>query len=248
MTNRGLQKELDDLRTRYGVTPDRLTADEIVGLVDCTRRIADPYGAAGVSVIDVPVARVRGIDFHPLTVGASVWLEEFAEKWWGDDATCYFWAIVYALVHAHEREAFALLTERGAARAAIVRTCLRLALSRAEVENAVDKALGRVCDLYDAGAPEERKAARNDWTGFVARLEAQTGIPRDEWLWGRSAAYAKRAYQDLHAFAASMSNTRAKVRVFDEMDRAVNALARLKKGIRDRVLAEDAQTKRREAE
>ena len=244
MTNLGLQRELDDLRTRYGVTLDRLTADEIAGLVYCTRRIADPYGAAGVSVIDVPVARVRGIDFHPLTVGASVWLEEYAEKWWGDDATCYFWAIVYALVHAHEREAFALLTERGAARVAIVRTCLRLALSRNEVENAVDKALGRVCDLYDAGEPEERRAARTDWIGFVARLEAQTGIARDEWLWGRSAAYAQRAFQDIHAFASRHSPSRAKVRVFDEMDRAVNALARLKKGIRDRVLAEDARAER----
>lgn len=239
MTNRGLQKELDDLRTRYGVTLDRLTADELAGLVDCTRRIADPYGSAGASLADVPVASVRGVDFHALTVGASVWLDEFAERWWGNDPACYFWALVYALVHAHERDAFATLTERGAARAAIVRTCLRLACSRSEVERAVDKALGRVGDLYDADAAKERKAARTDWAGFVARLETQTGIARDEWLWGRSAEYAKRAFQDLHAFAALNCRERVKVRVFDEMDRAITALARLKKSIRDRILAED---------
>ena len=242
MKNLGLQRELDDLRARYGVTLDRLTADEIAGLVDCTRRIADPYGAAGVSLIDIPVARVRGVDFRPLSVGASVWLSEYAERWWGDDPTCYFWALVYALVHANDRDAFADLTDRGAARAAIVRTCLRLALSRSEVEDAVDKALGRVGDLYDTPASKERKEARTDWAGFVARLETQTGIPSDEWLWGRSAAYAQRAYQDLHSYAAWLSQSSAKVRVFDAMDKAISALARLKKSIRDRILAEDEQT------
>ena len=76
---------------------------------------------------------------------------------------------------------------------------------------------------------------RNDWVAFLARLETQTGIRKDEWLWGKSAMYTIRAYRDLHAFASKYAANGDKVRVFDAMDRALNALARLKKSIKDRL-------------
>jgi len=173
-------------------------------------------------------------------VGASVWLDEYAAKWWGDNNTCYFWALVFAIVHGHERDTFANLTERHTARAAILNTCIRLAFTRKEVEKAIDKALGRIDNPF----AEDREVdgnAHTDWVAFLARLETQTGIAKEEWLWGKSASYTVRAYQDLHTFAASYAANGSKVRVFDEMDRAINAMARLKKSIKDRLEKEAAE-------
>ena len=240
MENLRLQTELNDLRRRYKVRLEDLTADEITDLVDCCRRVENPYGEAGVVLSDLPVARIKGVNIYPLTIGASVWLDEYAEAWWGKDNTCYFWALVFAMVHAHDRDVFAELTERGAARRAILLTCLRFIFDRRTLEQAVDKALGAPCieDREKMGAE-----TRSDWVAFLARLETQTGIRKDEWLWGKSAAYTIRAYRDLHAFAAKYAATGDKVRVFDAMDRALNALARLKKRIKDRLdaaAAEDA--------
>jgi len=232
-----LQMELDDLRNRYGVTLDAITADELIGLVDCCRRIENPYGDIGESLSELPVAKVGGACFYQLTVGASIWLDEYAAKWWGNDDTCYFWALVFAMVHAHERDTFAALTDRCDARMAILKTCLRFTFSKAAVEKAVDRALGRVTDQPEKSGADN---AQTDWVAFLARLETQTGIRKEEWLWGRSASYTIRAYQDLHKFASSYSANGSKVRVFDAMDRAINALARLKKSIKDRLEKEAA--------
>ena len=235
MENLRLQTELNDLRSRYKVRLDDLTAAEIADLVDCCRRVDNPYGDAGVVLSDLPVARIKGVNIYPLTIGASVWLDEYAATWWGKDDTCYFWALVFAMVHAHDRHVFAELTERGKTRRAILATALRFVFDRRTLERAVDKALGSPCIEDRAKVGVE---TRNDWVAFLARLETQTGIRKDEWLWGRSAAYTIRAYRDLHAFAAKYATTGDRVRVFDAMDRALNALARLKKRIKDRLEAE----------
>ncbi len=233
MENQRLQTELNDLRSRFKVRLDDLTADEIVSLVDCCRRVDNPYGEAGVVLSDLPVARIKGVDIYPLTIGASIWLDEYAEEWWGRDNICYFWALVFAMVHAHDRDVFANLTERGKARRAILATCLRFVFDRRTLEEAVDKALGTSGN--DGGKVTPGPEMRNDWVAFLARLETQTGIRKDEWLWGKSAMYTIRAYRDLHAFASKYAANKDKVRVFDAMDRALNALARLKKSIKDRL-------------
>ena len=235
--NLRLQQELLDLRSRFG-SLDRLTADELAELVDCCRRADSPFGEKSKALIDAPAARLRGFEFRPLTVGASIWLDEYAAKWWGDNDNRYFWALVYALVHGHERAAFLYLTSENAARRAICRMSLQFAFSRRALEEAVDKALGRAGnDGRDDEGPDAtaQAAAMTDWTAVVARLEAESGIGRDEWLWGRSAEYTVRAYYELHSFAARCSGAAEKRRMFDELDRAINALARLKKRIKERL-------------
>lgn len=232
--NTRLATELADLRIRYGVGLDSLTADEIASFVDCCRAIDNPYGEVGLTLSELPVARVGGVYFYPLTVGATVWLAEYADKWWRNDATSYFWALCYALIHGHEREAFAELTNIGDARKAILRTCIRFVFTRRALEQAVDKALGRV-GMFDATDKKQEEEVQTDWVAFIARLETQTGIKKDEWLWGRSANYVIRAYHDLHAFSASFAANGVKARVFDALDKALTNLAVLKKSIKDRL-------------
>ena len=228
-----LEQEFADIRKRYG-SLDNLTADEIAGLVDCCRRADNPFGDMNGSLVDAPVAVVRGQSFYPLTVGASIWLDEFVVKWWGNDDTCYFWALVYALVHAREKDAFTGLVEESAARWAILKTCLRFTFAKAELEKAVDLALGRAKSEPDrTHHPDE--SSKTDWFALVSRLEATSGIARDDWLWGRSAAYTVKAYHEMHAFAAANAGARSGCRAFDELDKAINALARLKKSIKERL-------------
>ena len=71
---------------------------------------------------------------------------------------------------------------------------------------------------------------------IVARLETHSGIPRDEWIWGRTARYCIRAYADIRRYARESGMGGAE-RVRDELDEAVNALARLKKSIKRRIEA-----------
>ena len=222
MDNRRLEAELAGIRSRFG-TIDGLTADEIVTLVDACRRADFPFGDANRELLDMPAAVVRGWEFRPLTVGASVWLDEYAAKWWGDDSNRYFWALVYALVHGHERAAFTSLTSEEAARNAIRRMSLHFAFGRKALERAVDAALGR--RERKANAVEADDGAPLNWSSIVAELETATGIRRDEWLWGRSEHYTAWAYSKMRNQIAMRVGGSSR-RAFDALDRAIQHLDR----------------------
>jgi hypothetical protein len=234
MDTQRLEAELAGIRSRFG-TIDCLTADEIVSLVDACRRADAPFGDADRELLDIPAAVVRGFEFRPLTIGASVWLDEFAAKWWGEDDNRYFWALVYALVHGHQRAAFTSLTSEDAARRAIRRMSLHFAFGRAALEKAVDAALGRP----DPNASTDSEPM--DWSAVVAQLEAATGIRRDEWLWGRSERYTMRAYSEMRRLVTMRSGGKAR-RMLGALDRALQRLAEVKHGIKARL-----EAKRKEA-
>ena len=83
---------------------------------------------------------------------------------------------------------------------------------------------------------------QTDWTEVVTRLESQSGIKSAEWVWGRSLDYTQRAYIDLSRFAKAMGGIKGQTnRMQDELDRALNNLARVKADIINRVEAERAK-------
>ena len=235
MKNRRLEAELAGIRSRFG-TIDGLTADEIAALVDACRRADSPFGSAHKELLGMPAAVLRGYEFRPLTIGASVWLDEYAAKWWGDDSNRYFWALVYALVHGYERAAFTSLTSEEAARRAISRMTLRFAFGRKALERAVDAALGR--RTPDKRAGDDGDESPMDWSAVVAELEAATGIRRDEWLWGRSEQYTAWAYSKMRRLVAMRAGDRdSGKRILDSLDRAIQNLAEIKHGIKTRLEA-----------
>lgn len=236
MANQRLEAELAGIRSRFG-TIDGLTADEIAALVDACRRADAPFGSAHKELLGMPAAVLRGYEFRPLTIGASVWLDEYAAKWWGDDSNRYFWALVYALVHGYERAAFTSLTSEEAARRAISRMTLRFAFGRKALERAVDAALGRrIPDRRLASDGNDDKPI--DWSAIVAELEAATGIRRDEWLWGRSEQYTVWAYHKMRRLVTARIGEGGKgKRMLDALDRAIQSLAELKHGIKERLEA-----------
>jgi len=234
MKNERLQSELDDLRERYDITLDQLTADEIATFVDCCRRIDNPYSDVNAEIIGTPVT-VRGVKFYPLTIGASVWLDEFAGKWWKDDRR-YFYAMAYAMANANDPGAFEAVQTEGEAIKRITAMAIRLAFAKGALKKAMDRCLGIIPDVPTESVKEQ---AATDWSAIVARLEGQSGIRREEWVWGRTARYSIKAYCDLRRFASETGMGGQVKRAKDELDDAINALARLKKSIKDRLEAQD---------
>ena len=235
-------KALEDLRSQ-GVEIADITPAELYALAEAARRCADPFSAVNAELAEQPVRVCRGVWLWPPTAGAMVWLEEFAGHWWKPGSMRFRWAQLYALRHAREPEAFAKLTGKWAAWRAIAADALKLAAHGAELAAAMRRAYGedprRTEPTNRYGAKrggEELEGGRTDFAALVARLEAVSGIPRREWLWGRSMVYTLRAYGEMHAFAAAFAaDRRERKQMNDELDEAMNGLARAKSGIIRRI-------------
>jgi hypothetical protein len=229
--------ELDKLRAR-GIAVADLEPDELEALVHACDRMASPFSDVNADAAGMPLPVGNGVYFWRPTIGACLWLDEYAGKWWKDRPMRLKWAFVYALVHAREPDAFSSLTKEDEAEAAIKREALRLVVNEGEVDAALDR-LFPADESKSATPPPE---AQPDWAAILARLETQTGIPSRDWMWGKSSAYALRCYCDLTHFAAASGGAKAQ-RMRDERDRAANALARLGEAISSRIGAtrEDSQ-------
>ena len=227
-----------------GVSRDALKPVELYALAHAAARCANPFSEVNAELADRPVAVCKGVWLWPPTVGAMIWLEEYAAKWWPRDSLRFNWAHVYALVHAREPEAFDSLTDRWAARRAVARCALRLAVNGRELAAAIRKAYGEVDDSLELGAKSSKLKAQSSNTNaqcatefaqIVARLEVQSGIPRSAWLWERSLMYVYTAYSEMRSFAAACAGEGGTGNMTDELDEALTNLAKVKAGIVRRV-------------
>lgn len=240
------EKELSNLR-QVGVELTDLKGAEIVALVKAVEKLRNPFTGINLDVIGVPV-QVGGANLWKLSVGATVWLAEYAKKWWLDRGMqkAYFWALVYACIHSREKGAFATLTEQTAAHDRITEDALKLAAYEEELVEAVNRCLetreAKPRSLNERKSEIEKPKQQVDWGTVIARLEGQTGIPAEEWCWNRSADYALRVHEDLKRFADIVGG-RDTERMRDEADMATSDLARLRSAIRSRVDADRAKAK-----
>ena len=227
-------KALQQLR-KQGVELADVTPDELYGLADAARRCADPFREVNADAAGFPVRVCEGVWFWKLTIGASVWLDEVEEMLGGGTSPRYRLAMIHALVHSREPEAFAGLdTEKKVMRA--VRATMRtIHATPEEVNRAIDVVLGIRANARPRRA--EASAAAADWASLCARLESQTGIPASEWMWERSGAYAIIAYNDLHDFARAYGGGKSAAHLTDELDEAMNALRAATAAIEKRVKA-----------
>lgn len=237
--SRRLESELADLKGRLGVGAEAFTSDEIEMLVLACRRCDSPFSNVNAELCGRPVFVCKGVCLWPITAGAHIWLEEYAASWWRRESSMYRWAQVYALAHAREPDAFAELTSKWAARAAILKTMLRFVCYRGELAKAIRKAYaGDQDQIPDTKADRELKShAQEDFSSFVARLEVQSGITATEWLWGRSMVSLAKAYAELRHLTAAF-DAKTSSRMKDELDDALNDLARVKVAISRRIRAE----------
>ena len=178
-------KALQELK-RQGVEIADATPDELYALAEAARRCADPFREVNADAAGFPVRVCEGVWFWKLTIGASVWLDEVAGMLGGGTSPKYRLAMIHALVHSRDPEAFAGLDSEPKVMRAVKATMRTIHATPEEVNRALDAALGL------ARRPTTPKsttaAAAADWAAICARLETQTGIPAAEWIWKRSGA------------------------------------------------------------
>ena len=232
-------KEITNLK-QVGVSITDLTGAEIVALVKAVDKLRNPFTGVNLDVVGMPIT-VGDVTLWKLTVGATVWLAEYARKWWLENGKqkAYFWALVYACIHSKNRCAFSALTTEKEAHEAITKTALKLAVYEDELIEAVNDCL----EAREANAPradgkrktpEDAPEIQTDWASIIARLEGQSGIPASEWCWNRSADYALRVHEDLLRFAKSANGDKVPS-MRDEADMATSALAKLRVAIKANV-------------
>ena len=230
---------LEDLKSRMGVALADMTPAEVAALVRACDREANPFRGVNADAAGMPRAVCPGVWFWKLTIGAAIWLEEVVEPLVGTGER-YRSALVYALMHAREREAFAGEWTERSLHAACARALKRLTVTTDELEAALGEALG-LAGLPPRARTREVAAAAKDWASLLVRLEAQTGIPAQDWMWSKSAAYALKSYADLHNFAAALAHQRTPEDPPQrELDAAVEARQRLKVEIAKAVKARKA--------
>ena len=232
------EKEITNLK-QVGVEITDLSGAEIVALVKAVEKLRNPFSGVNLDVVGAPIT-VGGVTLWKLTVGATVWLAEFARNWWlyRGKEKAYFWALVYACVNARRKGAFIALTDEKTAHEEITKMALKMAVYEDELAKAVNDCLevreATAPKLNKGKEPEDKPEIQTDWASIIARLEGQTGIPADEWCWNRSADYALRVHEDLQRFAkAAVGEKVAEMR--DEADMATSALAKLRSQIKARV-------------
>ena len=232
------EKEITNLK-QVGVEITDLSGAEIVALVKAVEKLRNPFSGVNLDVVGAPIT-VGGVTLWKLTVGATVWLAEFARNWWlyRGKEKAYFWALVYACVNARRKGAFITLTDEKTAHEEITKMALKMAVYEDELAKAVNDCLevreATAPKLNKGKEPEDKPEIQTDWASIIARLEGQTGIPADEWCWNRSADYALRVHEDLQRFAKAAAGEKV-AEMRDEADMATSALARLRAQIKARV-------------
>ncbi len=240
--NLRLEAQISQLKAK-GIPLDALTADELAALVEACNRCDKPFTFVNTEAVGIPVKVCEGVYLWRLTIGASVWLDEFASVWWGKMEKTFFWACVYAMIHAREPDAFdGDMQEEDKAYLRIRDMGIHLAATEEELVKALDCMLGLAKEKPKAHKQAEVKEQVN-WGNLVRRLETQSGIKADVWLWEKSLSYCIKAYQDIGMFARAYSGTsgRPAKRMQDELDLAIINLAQVMGGIVSRIEAERAE-------
>lgn len=234
-----LKNELADLRDRYRVDISGLSPEEIIKLVHACEKMSDPFCGDNRALLDFPIESTCGIKFYSLSLGASIWLNEYANAWWGSGKNEFInsWAWFYALAHSRDKFAFQNLTDRSETFDLIKTWALSLNCPQNELEYIFKTLVG--ADDGDDGDTEKKEKETEEeegekvsinYTEIVSRLEAETGIPADQWLWGRSLYQTIKTYDESQRMIAlRFGETLNPLK--DELSEAVNSLAKIKRDI-----------------
>ena len=182
------ESHLADLRRR-GIEP---TLAEQIWVVDLCRRVVCPFDSERADLIGAPV-RVGGATLWRLTIGAGVWLQDCAFRWWAGDDTRLGMAVAWALAHSRDRDAITAAAAGGAAAAAktIKAWAMELTCTREELDAAIDELMPSAASAPAAPAGE---GAQTDWQAVALDLAVLTGIPVESWVWASSRDQTLRAY------------------------------------------------------
>jgi len=184
------QQHLRELRERWGVEPTLEESIWIVGLCD---RILCPCEGERSDLCGMPIrVGVSSVYLWPFTIGAGVWYQDYAAKWWGKNSERMSLALGYALANARDKEAIrAVAVSKEAAESAIKAWALSITCTRQELEQAFEDAI----PMPSANRKPSDTPKKIDWENIVGEIEAVTGIPADHWIWDVSRDATQRAWE-----------------------------------------------------
>jgi len=150
---------------------------------------------------------------------------------------------VYALRNARDPDAFYSLTEKSAARRAVLFSALSLACHRSELAVAVNRCYGS--HYHDVEDPHPKPSGQPDgqatnFAHFAAMLEVHSGIPAKKWLFGRSIRLLVQTYEKMGTLASAFGGAKAAEKMTFELNDALQNLANVKTRIVERIEAERA--------
>lgn len=225
-----------------GITAADMTADELETLVHACERVNNPYSDINADLCEQPVKVCKGVYLWPMTAGAFMWMEEYVCKWWKKGTAMYRWAQTYALANARNPDAFVGLTDKWAARKAIVKTMLRFTCHRAELTVAKNRCYGLgqydMRDNAPASRPDEQAT---NLAHFAAMLEVESGIPAKSWLFGKSVSDMVKTYRRMANLKNAFGGAESAEKMTFELNDALTNLANVKSMILERVKAERAK-------
>lgn len=222
---------LRELREKWGVEP---TLEESIWIVDLCKEVLQPAGQCDLDLIGQPIqAGASDVWLWPFTIGASIWLERCAARWFGDDEMLWLMAEVYTLVHARDREAFTAMRTREQALAKMREWELTLNCTWQELIAAMREVYTQL-EIGDEEqqAPDAQKGGRagdKSWTAIVARLEAVTGIKAEYWLWEVSLQATRKRLELAESYQIAMGG--GKITEDDPIGRALKNLGLAKGAI-----------------
>jgi len=224
-------RHLAELRDRIGGDP---TIEEAMWIVQLCDRVLCPFEGERSDLCGYPVrCGISSTYIWPMTVGASVWFQDYASAWWGRRDSKLYFALAYALANGRDREAMrAVAAGRREAEAAITAWAKTLTCTREELDAAIDVVLPpRHRDPKEGDTPADSRPAKIDWERIVGEIEAATGIPADHWLWEVSRDATIRAWERSKAVLLARSGRGSGAGILDPLNTALQDLAQAKAAI-----------------
>lgn len=217
-------QHLRELRERWRIEP---TVEEAIWIVRLCERVLCPCEGERSDLCGIPVrAGVSEVFLWPLTIGAAVWYQDHAAKWWAGSYERMTMALGFALANGRDK---ALMRSaslgRESAEKAVKAWALTLTCTRPELEAAFDEVLP---PSKPSGEPNPHKI---DWEQIVGEIEAVTGIPCDHWLWDMSRDATLRAWHRSRSVLIARSGGSAGTSALDPLNVALQDLAEAKASI-----------------
>jgi hypothetical protein len=127
-------------------------------LYECGKAVLRPQGINSDTLLNMPV-RCGSYTLHKLSIGAELWLTDYAMPVCEDDERAVVAATAFASIHSHDLAALAAATDAGI-RGTVEDWMLRLDVTMAQLEYALAKVLpaSTIVDEFIAYADSRKKA------------------------------------------------------------------------------------------
>lgn len=163
------------------------TPADIVWLYEAGKRVVAPSFYDELYLLDMP-CQCGNATLWPLSLGAKLWLENYARRWFRGrhEQT----AIAFAMAHAREPQALQRLKNFARAQFAVLKWAAAVSATPAEINRAVAKCL-RIDDteLVSVRGPErveDERSTATDYGDCIALLCHYYGETPAHWLWSVS--------------------------------------------------------------